>query len=243
MLMGSAAVGFMVLVIVMTIGLLPDPQTHAWAGVLGGPILMGSAALAYWGLERMVERRERERPLSPTVPSAPQPSASPELPSTHERTSVSLTLVIVIGHVVAALVGSGLLGWVQQLIFGVEVEEQETILEVVRGGAPLELALLALSAVILAPITEEAVFRGMFFRRLIGNAGMVAAWVLPALLFALAHWNPVGLVIYAWLGLVFAHAYLRTGRLWAAMLTHAGCNAVTLSLLIYAPELAAAGGS
>ncbi len=228
MLMVAAAAGFITLVLVMLVGLLPDPEEHAWAGVAGGPILMGSAALAYWGLERLFIRGDE--PPRELVPE-------------RQRASVSLTLVIVIGHVLAALVGSGLLGWVQELLFDVAVEEQKTILEVVERRATVELVLLGVSAVVLAPITEEALFRGMFFRRLMIYAGPLAAWILPGLVFALAHWNPVGLVIYTWLGLVFAHAYLRTGRLWAAMLTHAGANAVTLSLLLWAPDMAASAGT
>jgi membrane protease YdiL (CAAX protease family) len=42
-------------------------------------------------------------------------------------------------------------------------------------------------------------------------------------------------VIYVWLGLVFARAYARTGRLSAAVAVHLGNNAITLALLLLAP--------
>ncbi|MFV8751172.1 CPBP family intramembrane glutamic endopeptidase [Nannocystaceae bacterium ST9] len=221
--------GFMVLGLLMGIGLLPDPAEHPWAGVVGGPILMASAAAAYWGIERMMSRREP--PAGPLVVEA-------------ERMSWSATLGVVLLHVGAAVVGSMVLGAIQELAFEQQVTEQDAIVDLVVTGDPLLLGLLAVVAVVLAPLTEEALFRGLFFRRLMTHASVSAAWILPALLFAGAHWNPVGLAIYVWLGLVFAHAYSRTGRLAAAVLTHAGANAITLSLLLFAPppEVEAAQG-
>ena len=53
-----------------------------------------------------------------------------------------------------------------------------------------------------------------------------------ALAFAAIHGNWTGLFVYVWLGLVFAHAYARTGRITCAILTHAGNNAITLALLV-----------
>ena len=60
----------------------------------------------------------------------------------------------------------------------------------------------------------------------------MAAYLLPAVIFALIHFNPTGLLTYLWLGVVFAHAYRLTGRLWVAMLVHFGNNAFTFGLLL-----------
>jgi membrane protease YdiL (CAAX protease family) len=221
LLLGVAgAAGLLLLSVLLGTGVLPDPTTHVWSSVIGGPILMGGAILAYWGIDKLMARGERE--TGPLVPES-------------ARASWPTTSAIVLLHVGAAVAGSVVLGTVQELVFDQPIAEQEAIVELVATGDPMLLGLLAVVAVGLAPLTEEALFRGMFFRRLRIRASVAAAWILPALVFALAHWNPIGLAIYVWLGLVFAHAYARTGRLTAAILTHAGANAITFALLVYAP--------
>ena len=216
--------GFVLLGALLGLGVLPDPAAHVWSGVISGPILMITAVATYALIERVLPVR-----ATPLVAKS-------------ERLPWPTTLGMVVLHVGAAVLGSMVLGAIQDLLFAQPVTEQDSIVELVASGDPMMITLLGVAAVGLAPLAEEALFRGFFFRRLMTRASVTAAWVLPALIFALAHWNPIGLAIYVWLGLVFAHAYSRTGRLAAAMLTHAGANAITFSLLIFSPppEVAAA---
>lgn len=224
LLLLSALVGLANLFVLMWLGVLPDAEAAPWSAIVAGPILMGSAALTYLMLEHAFAREG----------NPPQPL---ETRDGRKRASFLVGVLIALGAVVVATIGSTVLALTQQLVFAVEVEEQQTIVELVDRGQSMELLLLAVSAVILAPVTEELFFRHMFFRRLLQRAGPVAAWTLPALAFALAHWNPVGLIVYVWLGSVFAMAYLLSGRLWVAMLAHAGHNAIALTLLLYAPDV------
>lgn len=217
----AALAGFVVLGGLTLSGILPDPEAAPWVAVIGGPLLMVSATVAYALLERLMVRND--------------PQAAPPLVPLDERMSWSATLGVVILHVGAAVAGSMVIGAIQELLLDTPVTEQDAIVELVASGNTGLLITLAVVAVVAAPLSEEALFRGLFFRRLMMRASVTAAWVLPALVFALAHWNPVGLAIYVWLGLVFAHAYSRTGRLAAAVLTHAGANAITLSILLFAP--------
>jgi membrane protease YdiL (CAAX protease family) len=92
--------------------------------------------------------------------------------------------------------------------------------------------MLAVSAVVLAPLAEESLFRGLLFRRILERVGPWPAYVVSALAFAAIHGNLAGLVIYVWLGLVFAETLRRTGRLWTAIVVHMGNNAFALSLLV-----------
>lgn len=137
--------------------------------------------------------------------------------------------VLVLAHLIAAVVGSYALGFLMQLL-GAPVAEQAIVLELVGAGGPA-LASLALSALVLAPLGEELFFRGLLFRRLQQNAGAWPAFAVSALLFASFHGNLRGLVVYVWLGLVFARAYASTGRLWCAIAVHFGNNAITLATL------------
>ena len=222
MLLCLSAIAGMTAVLALTwFGVLPEGAP--WSAVLAGPILIGTAGLYSFVLERTLAAAEG--PLRPLEPAYGR-----------RRADFGTGLLIALAAIVIATTGSVILGLVQELLFASEVEEQEAILDLVRGGDPLELALLSVSAVILAPITEELLFRHMLFRRLLQRAGPALAWTIPALAFALAHWNPVGLVIYVWLGTVFALAYAWSGRLWVAILVHAGHNAFALSMLLWAPE-------
>lgn len=132
-------------------------------------------------------------------------------------------------HLAAAVLGSAGLALLMNLL-GAPVAEQALVLELVAAGGPA-LASLALSALVLAPLGEEWFFRGLLFRRLLGEAGPWSAYASSALLFAVFHGNIHGLVIYLWLGLVFASAYATTGRLGCAVAVHFGNNALTLATL------------
>ncbi|MCA9696844.1 MAG: CPBP family intramembrane metalloprotease [Myxococcales bacterium] len=212
--------GLLVISLLMISGLLPDAQKVAWSGVVAGPVLIGSAAACYAGMARL---RDKSEPAGLDLRAHRNPAFSSWLAS----------LGVALGAVLVAIAGSAVLGAIQDKLFDAQVEEQKAILDLVERGHPFELTLLAIAAVVLAPITEELLFRHMFFRRLRQSAGPQLAWVLPALAFSLAHWNPIGMVIYVWLGLVFAWAYLATGRIWVAILAHAGHNAFALSALLW----------
>lgn len=215
----SCLAGLSLLMLLMWTGVLPEAA--AWSAVVAGPVFIGSAGAAYLAIEQLLARSDE--PARPLV-------------WRRDRMATGRCVAIALGGIVAAVAGSALLGLVQEQLFSTQVEEQEAIVALVERRDPFEIALLALSAVILAPLTEELLFRHMFFRRLLHRCGPVLAWVLPALAFALSHWNPVGLVIYVWLGLVFAACYLFSGRLWVAMAVHAGHNAFVLSMLLWAPD-------
>lgn len=146
------------------------------------------------------------------------------------RPGPGLAAGLVVAHLAAAVVGSYLLGVLMTLL-GAPVAEQPVVLELVAAGGPA-LASLTLSALVLAPIGEEWFFRGLLFARIARGAGPVAAYATSALLFAAFHGNLRGLVIYLWLGLVFAHALARTGRLSCAIAVHFGNNAITLLTLL-----------
>lgn len=90
-------------------------------------------------------------------------------------------------------------------------------------------ALVVIQTVILAPLAEETLFRGLMLRRLL-PFGERPAVALSALCFALAH-GSVDQVLYALAGgAVLGYAAVRTGRLWPCVLLHALANAAALVL-------------
>lgn len=84
-----------------------------------------------------------------------------------------------------------------------------------------------LATVVLAPITEEVIFRGLIFSRLErAMPGWLAA-VLSALAFGLCHGQPVWMAYAFVLGLVFAFLRLRTGSILPSMLAHFIFNGIS----------------
>lgn len=80
-----------------------------------------------------------------------------------------------------------------------------------------------LSAVIIAPIMEELVFRKLVLDRLAGYGPAVAMFV-SALVFGLAHGNFYQFFYAFLLGLIFAYIYLRTGKVRYSMVLHMMVN-------------------
>ena len=84
-----------------------------------------------------------------------------------------------------------------------------------------------LATVVLAPVTEEVIFRALIFSRLErAMPGWLAA-VLSALAFGLCHGQPVWMAYAFVLGLVFAFLRLRTGSILPSMLAHFIFNGIS----------------
>ena len=90
-----------------------------------------------------------------------------------------------------------------------------------------------LRVVILAPIVEELIFRGIIFSGF--QRIYPASWAIffSALLFALFHLNPWQLGPTFLLGLLLGFIRLRTGSLLAAMFTHALHNGMIFLSVYY----------
>lgn len=94
-------------------------------------------------------------------------------------------------------------------------------------------------AIVLAPILEEALFRGAILQGLTRRYGPRKATVWTALFFAFFHlYNPWQILPTFFLGLVLAWLVLTTRSLVAAILVHSAFNAASLGL--FALELDAA---
>ncbi len=80
--------------------------------------------------------------------------------------------------------------------------------------------------VIVAPFTEEYLFRGMILRGLLTRHRAAVAIVLTSILFGLIHANPRQLLLGVAIGGVFGWWYLRTRSIGPCLIGHAVFNAV-----------------
>lgn len=92
---------------------------------------------------------------------------------------------------------------------------------------------LAFFAVVLAPVAEEFIFRGVLFT-FVKNLGFPKiAWIVVSLLFALVHGDAGIFVPLFFLALLLTWLYEKTENLLAPVIAHALFNAVNLVGLIY----------
>jgi len=199
---------------------------QAWARALGfvaGPAVTAGAALIYRFTARALDTL-----AGPTGAKHAEISSLSRAPG--------MALAAVVAGVFAALGGSFLLSQLM-LLLGLPVEEQAGILEIIAqakaSGVWFEVGVLAFSAIVLAPCAEEWLFRRQLFVRLAERTGWIEAYALSAAAFALIHGNLAGLVIYLWLGVVFAATYWASGRLWTAIVVHALNNLLALLGLLF----------
>jgi uncharacterized protein len=82
--------------------------------------------------------------------------------------------------------------------------------------------------VMVAPVTEEMLFRGLILRAFLRRFRAGAAFLLSSMLFGVVHLNPWQFVSALALGLMFAWWYARTRSLVPSLIGHALANAMAV---------------
>ncbi len=97
------------------------------------------------------------------------------------------------------------------------------------------LATIAASAIFVAPICEEIIFRGSFYPVLTRLLGRVPAAIVCAVLFGAVHDTFTDLPSLTVLALCFTAAYERTGSLLVPIFMHGWFNALSLLAMFWQP--------
>ncbi len=98
--------------------------------------------------------------------------------------------------------------------------------------APLDVAMFAVMTIVLAPITEEVFFRGLLQGALRDRLGPIWALAIASVAFGISHFQWIQFPALLLVGVVNGLIVLRTGRLGAALWSHAAFNAVTVIALL-----------
>lgn len=101
----------------------------------------------------------------------------------------------------------------------------------VREHDTLSLAILVVLGVLVAPITEELLFRGLILGWLRVRWGTWMGAAISSVLFAAVHGSLGALVPLLALGMLLAYIAIRTGSIYCAMLYHAVFNGVSFLVL------------
>lgn len=129
--------------------------------------------------------------------------------------------------VFGALQALGYMEWMESL--GVEaVQDSVKLLQTTKD--PLVLILMAVAAVLVAPISEELVFRGYLYPAAKRFAGTWMAAICTGLVFAAAHGSLVALLPLFIFGVVLALLYEKTGSIWAPVAVHFCFNGATVGI-------------
>jgi membrane protease YdiL (CAAX protease family) len=119
---------------------------------------------------------------------------------------------------------SGYVEWARSL----GSDSQETVKLFQNAKDPLLLGLLGFTAVIVAPICEEVVFRGFMYGATKKYAGIWGGGIFSAIIFACAHGNLQALLPLFILALFLTWLYEKTGTIWAPIAVHLCFNAATV---------------
>lgn len=107
-----------------------------------------------------------------------------------------------------------------------------------KGVGATAIVLAFVVAAIIAPIVEEALFRGVLYQWLRGRLGIAPAVVVDGALFACAHlisgvqslWKLLPVLFV--MGCMLALTFQRTRSLFASMLLHGSNNAIAIAVLL-----------
>jgi uncharacterized protein len=120
---------------------------------------------------------------------------------------------------------------------GLPVDKQDLIGMFANADSPWMLTIMILLAVVIAPMTEELVFRAGMFRYFRTRMPHWVAVLAPAIFFATLHvnWSTLqglsSLAPLTVLAIIFSLAYERTGRIGTAVVAHALFNLNTVLLI------------
>jgi len=117
-----------------------------------------------------------------------------------------------------------------RLIFGrMPVSGESEKIKSMGGGA---LTLFVVITVLLAPIFEELLFRGLFYPALRRRFGPTKAILLNGMVFGSLHFQPLFMLSLILVGMVLCYLYEKTDSLLTPMLTHAFYNAAVLAITL-----------
>ena len=117
-----------------------------------------------------------------------------------------------------------------EVVFNLEVELQD-ITRFLSGEGTWLKACFILTAILVGPVVEELIFRGIVFSYLVKRAGLKAGILLVSLLFAAIHFHLPSFLPLALLSAALCVAYWRTGSLWVSIGIHMIFNSVSIIAL------------
>ncbi len=161
-----------------------------------------------------------------------RPRAAKTFISKSERVGWLLLTIPAIYAFSIVFVFSGMQEWIIHLTQ--TPEEQDIVVLIKESNIELQLYLAA-SAIIIAPLGEEVLFRGFLYPCLKVRVGRIAAILLSSLSFGAVHMSLAQLPILTFFGILLCYAYERSHSIWLPIAIHFIFNTLNILLIIYGP--------
>lgn len=133
------------------------------------------------------------------------------------------------GVALVAAMGAGL---ITSSCLGEPVRSSNPLLLLLAGSDRWEFSLFV-ALVLLGPIYEEVLFRGLLFQGLGAHISPIGAAVVSSLIFALGHGDSHGLLVLTALGCVFCWLRRASGSLWPPIISHVLWNGGIVLYLLF----------
>lgn len=104
----------------------------------------------------------------------------------------------------------------------------EAINDVILSGSTIT---SIISVVILAPIMEELLFRGIILNRALSKGSILRAIIISSFLFGFVHLNIIQGINAFVCGIVIAYLYVKTKSLWPCIIAHMFNNAISCIMM------------
>ena len=145
--------------------------------------------------------------------------------------------LLAVAATVAVFPVSLALMWVSQKIMvwlSIEVVAQPTVRALETVTSLEQKLLFGAMAVLLAPVVEEVVFRGILYPSIKELGHPRAALWVTAFVFALTHANAVTFLSLMFFAVLLTLLYEQTGSLWASIGAHGLFNLANFTWLLFA---------
>ena len=111
--------------------------------------------------------------------------------------------------------------------WGKEGDVQDVVEAMMRSSDPLLRGILLFTAIVVAPVTEEIIFRGYLYAVFKRFSDRFFAAIVTSLLFAAVHGNVPGTLPLFVLAILLTVSYELTGCLWVPIVVHATFNLIS----------------
>jgi len=138
--------------------------------------------------------------------------------------------MILIYASLALLMALGMEEWLTKH-FG-ELDTQAAVEALQQASSPVKLSVMILTAVVVAPICEELLFRSFLYTILKKHTGFIFAVVSSALLFSVIHGSVKAAIPLFVIGIILAVAYELSGSVWTNILIHAAFNLINVLMML-----------
>lgn len=140
----------------------------------------------------------------------------------------------IIGSYLVIIIGMDILSFLNQQIYHQTETANNAALGSMLGHNIVVTTVFAFSAIFLSPLAEEFIFRGTLTNLFFSRHNLWPKVILSGIVFSLGHMstNPISFLMYAYMGMVLAFTYRKTGDIRNSIAVHILNNAVAMCILL-----------